>query len=81
MDNTDRILAIRNLLNSSGWNEYLKIDLEKSLLVLEKDVLRNEELSDKDREAKRNEAKAIRKVIEKPDRDLVHLSKQMKSDG
>jgi hypothetical protein len=81
MDNTDRISAIRTLLKSPGWNNYLKPDLEKALLILEKDVLRNEELSEKDREAKRNEAKALRKLIHKPDRDLVHLSKQMKQDS
>lgn len=81
MDNSDRILAIRALHKSPGWTDYLKPDLEKLLAQLEREVLETDDLSDKDREAKRNEAKSIRKIIRKPERDLLHLGKQMKDDA
>lgn len=80
MDNQERLAAIRALNKHPGWDIYLKPDLERMLQTLESDVLKNDELSPEDREAKRNQAKAIRKVIKKPERDLMELSKQMKEE-
>lgn len=75
--NEEKLTLIRKFQESGFWTNYLKPDLELQATTLESKVLRKEDISPEEREVMRLEAKAIRKMLEKPARDEQMLSKMI----